>query len=77
MDDTLTVLEATLTLAESAIGDLYTMAQQTYQSSVSALKTVKRVSEPEAFAEHWYEMAQVFTIEENENTDEVKESWLL
>jgi hypothetical protein len=76
-DDTLNALETVSTLAESLIGDLYTMAQQTYQSSVSALKTVKRLRELEALAAHWYEMAEVFTIEENENANEVKEPWLL
>ncbi len=76
-DDTLNALETVSTLAESLIGDLYKMAQQTYQSSVSALKTVKRLHELEALAEHWYEMTEVFTIEEHENTNEVKEPWLL
>ncbi len=76
-DDMLTALETVSTLAESLIGDLYTLAQQTYQSSVSALKTVKRLRELEALAQHWYEMTEVFTIEENEATNEIKEPWLL
>jgi hypothetical protein len=76
-DDTLTTVETASALAESLIGDLYAMAQQTYQSSASILKTVKRLRELEALAAHWYEMATVFIIEEEEKPSEVKEPWLL
>jgi len=67
--------EETSTIAETLIGDLYTVAQQIYQSSVGALKTVKRLSELETLAERWYNVATAFTVFEEANA--VSETWLL
>ena len=69
--------EETSTITESLIGDLYTVAQQIYQSSVIALKTVKRLSELEALAERWYNVAAAFTVYEDEEANAVNEPWLL
>ena len=69
--------EETSTITESLIGDLYTVAQQIYQSSVIALKTVKRLSEIEALAERWYNIASAFTVYEDEEANAVNEPWLL
>jgi methyl-accepting chemotaxis protein len=63
--------------AESLIGDLYTVAEQLYESSVSALKTVERLSELEALAQRWHRAANAFTIEDDEDEEAMKEPWLL
>jgi hypothetical protein len=61
--------------AESLIGDLYTVAEQLYQSSVGVLKTVERLSELGALSQRWHRAANAFTIEEDE--EPMKEPWLL
>jgi hypothetical protein len=61
--------------AEALIGDLYTVAEQLYQSSVGALKTVERLSELGALSARWHKAANAFTIEEDEES--MKEPWLL
>jgi hypothetical protein len=63
--------------AESLIGDLYTVAEQLYQSSIGTLKTVERLSELSALAERWHKAANAFTIEEDEDEESMKEPWLL
>jgi methyl-accepting chemotaxis protein len=63
--------------AEALIGDLYTVAEQFYLSSVGALKTVERLSELSALAERWHKVANAFTIEEDEDEESMKEPWLL
>jgi methyl-accepting chemotaxis protein len=63
--------------AESLIGDLYIVAEQFYQSSVGALKTVERLSELQALAQRWQKAANAFTIEDDEDEEAMKEPWLL
>ena len=78
LEDILHATEKTSTLAEALIGDLYTVVQQIYQSSVSAMKTVKRLSELETLAERWHTVASAFTLDEDKNTDAIQqEPWLL
>jgi methyl-accepting chemotaxis protein len=62
--------EKTSTLAESLIDELYTVAQQIYQSSVSLLKTIERLSELEVLAQGWSNATSSLMIEEDkpENT---------
>lgn len=76
-EDLLHSAEEVSTIAASLIDDLYTVAQQTYQSSVSALKTVKSLSKLEALAERWYSVVSVFTVFEDEDEEAVNEAWLL
>jgi methyl-accepting chemotaxis protein len=77
LEHVLASTEETSTLAESLINDLYTVAQQIYQSSVSALKTVERLSELAAMAERWHEATGALKIEEDGEKNEIKEPWLL
>jgi methyl-accepting chemotaxis protein len=69
--------EETSTLAESMIGDLYSVAQQIYHSSIGALKTVERLSELETLAQRWQQAATPFIIEEDKDKDKANEPWLL
>jgi hypothetical protein len=69
--------EQTSTQAEALIGDLYTVAQQIYQSSVSSLTTVKRLSELSTLAERWYTIASSFTVFEEEGAGARSSQWLL
>lgn len=65
LEGVLTTAEETSTLAESLIDELYTVAQQIYQSSVGSLKTIERLSELEVLAERWNSATTALIIEED------------
>ena len=69
--------EASSAVTEPLISDLYAVSQQIYQSSISTLNTVKRLSELEALAERWYKAAAAFTVFEGDEAEAASEPWLL
>ncbi len=77
LDSVLDATEETSSLAESLIGDLYTVAQQIHQSSTGVLKTAERISELAMLAERWHNAAEAFTLADDENEAVTKAPWLL
>ena len=63
--------------AESAITELYTLAQQTHQSSMNVLNTAERISALAVLAEQWRDSVVPFRLpndKQEEDIDAVKEA---
>lgn len=66
------ILESThnnTTLAESAIGDLYTFAQQFHQSSTTVIKTAESINSIVTIAEDWRNAADALYLPDDEQHD--------
>ena len=57
----------TTTTAESAIGDLYTFAQQFHQSSTTVIKTAENINLIVTIAEGWFNSANALSLPEEED----------
>lgn len=77
LEEVLASTETTASIAESLIGDLYTIAQHIHQSSTGVLKTAEKISELEALAERWGSAASAFTLDEDETEEQSQPGWLL
>ena len=59
----------TTTIAESAIGDLYTFAQQFHQSSTAVIKTAENINSIVTIAEDWRNAAGALYLPNDEEQD--------
>jgi methyl-accepting chemotaxis protein len=61
----------TTTIAESAIGDLYTFAQQFHQSSTAIIKTAESINSIVTIAEDWRNAADALYLPDDEEQEDL------
>ena len=66
LEEVLESTHSTTTTAESAIGDLYTFAQQFYQSSTNFIKTAENIKSIATIAESWFNSVNELALPEEE-----------
>lgn len=69
LEEILESTQNTTTIAESAIGDLYTFAQQFHQSSTSIIKTAESINSIVTIAEDWRNAADALYLPDDEQDD--------
>jgi DNA repair ATPase RecN len=61
----------TTTIAESAIGDLYTFAQQFHQSSTAVIKTAESINSIVTIAEDWRNAADALYLPDDQEQEDL------
>ncbi len=69
LEEILDATQKTTTIAESAIGDLYTFAQQFHQSSTTVIKTAESINSIVTIAEDWRNAADALYLPDDEHND--------
>ncbi len=66
LEEILESTQNTTSIAESAIGDLYTFAQQFHQSSTALIKTAENINSIVTIAQDWFNEAEKLSLPEDE-----------